>query len=332
MVTAESGSRYRLFFVGVTALLAGVALAATAGCGHPVETGYADQGKTQVQFFSPKGATVTVRACCNTRSHQIGDYSPFENRLELSPEEYSVFNLAPGRYEFKYVSAEGLPGISVYGELDVKHANSATAQVFRRRSFVPISLPSTCYSHIAPKGDEIFPWRGEAMRTAIDELDLQRLQQGDVVEKVFVVADLEDAQERLQKAEIDLAVAERELQYRETRFKDAFYDFRLDASDPLANLLGSDRKFIAWEGKRQRQQQRTEAIKAKIERTRTLLKGDHVVIRKGMLVVATQQIVKPYKDVEESSDRIGEVMLVMRVGGRHMHWGDPRSEMASYQH
>jgi hypothetical protein len=28
---------------------------------------------------------------------------------------------------------------------------------------------------------------------------------------------------------------------------------------------------------------------------------------------------------------LGEVLVVMRVGGRHMHKGDPRQELAAYQ-
>jgi hypothetical protein len=332
VVTAESGCRYRLIRVGLMAGLASVALLVTTGCcGHAAGPCVASQCGTQVQFFSPPGATVTVRYCPGCESHEVGEYAPFENRLELSPEEYSVFNLAPGRYEFKYVSAEGLPGVSVYGELDVKHVNTSYARVFQRRAFVPISLPSAYYTHITPQGDETFPWRGEAVRTAIDDLDLQRLQQGDVIEKVFVVANLEDADEDLRDAEVKLAVAEREQQYAEARFKNSLYDFQMDVSDPLANFCGTDKDFIKREANRQRSQQKVDAVRARIARLQALLKGDHVVIRKGMLVVATQQIVKPYHDPEESSGRIGEVLLVMRVGGRHMHWGKSQGELATYQ-
>ncbi len=331
MVTAESGCRYRSFCFTATAVLISVALSGTTGCGRPHETGYADQSKTQLQFFSPPGATVTVRACPAARSHEIGTYEPFNNRLELSPEEYAVFNLAPGKYEFKYVSAEGLPSVSVYGELEIKCPTSKTAQMFQRRAFVPISLPSAYYRRITPQGDEIFPFRNEALRTAIDEQDLQQLEQGDVVEKVFVVADLEEAKEELGEAQVDLAVAERKLQYDEARFREAFYDFKLDVTDPVANFWGTDRKFIKWEAKRQEEQQRISAIEAKIDRLNALLRGDQVLVRKGMLVVATQAIVETHEDPVKASNRIGDVMVVMRLGGRHMHWGDPRSELASNQ-
>lgn len=330
VVTAESGCRYRSSLLLATASVTCVALLGTLGCGRPQETGYADQSRTQIQFYSPPGATVTVRAC-PTRSHQIGEYGPFEHRLEMAPEEFAVFNLKPGRYEFKYVSAEGLPAVSVYGELEVKRPCSNTARMFQRRAFVPIGLPSAYYQRAAVQGDEIFPWRGEALRTAIDELDLTRLKQGDVVEKIFVVADLEDAEEELREAKVKLAVAERELQYTEARFKEAYYDFRLEVSDAGANFWGTDREFIKWEAKRQLCEQRLQAIEAKITRLAALLAADRVWVREGMMVVATEQIVEGHEDPVDASGDIGEVLLVMRIGGRHMHWGDPRKELAAYE-
>lgn len=322
MVTAESGCRYRS---GVLfALIAGVALSGLLGCGQPREVGYADQGRTQLQFYSPPGATVTIRACPGPRSHQVGMYGPFEHRLELAPEEFAVFNLGPGTYEFKYVSAEGLPGVSVYGELEIKHLCTDTARMFRRRSFVPIALPSMYYTRVTPQGDETFPFRGEAFRTAIDELDIQRLKQGDVIEKVFIVADLEDAKEELADAQVDLAVAERQLQYTEARFKEAYYDFRLD----LGDFWGTDRKFIGLEAERQMRRQRIDDIQEKIARLTALLRADRVCTREGMMVVATEQIIECHEDPVDASYDLGEVMVVMRLGGRHMHWGDPRGEVA----
>jgi len=330
VVTAESGCRYRSSVLMATTWVAALAVLTNAGCSHQRETGYSDQSRTQIHFYSPPGATVTVRACMATRSHQIGTYGPFEHRLEVSPEEQAVFNLKPGRYEFKYVSAEGLPGVSVYGEMEVKSLCSNTARMFQRRAFVPIGLPSAYYQQISPMGDEVFPYRGEAFRTAIDELDLIRLKQGDVVEKVFVVADLEGAKDSLARARVNLAVAERELQYAEARFREAYYDFRLDVSDSSANFWGTDRSFIRWEARRQQRQQRIADLEARISRLTTLLNADRVCIREGMMVVATEQIIECHEDPVDAAGDIGEVMLVMRLGGRHMHWGDPRRELAAY--
>lgn len=285
------------------------------------EHGYCNSCKTQVQFYAPPGAVVTIRS--PERSHEVATYGPFNNRLEQNPEEFAVFNLYPGRYEFKYTTAEGLPGASIYGELEVKHANTSKAQVFQRLAFVPIALPSEYYRQVDVTGDEIFPYRSEAMRTAIDAMDLDRLAAGDVVEKVFVVADLEDADKRLKATQIKIAETEREIEYADAKFRYAYLDFRMEAGDDNCPLFSKDRKFIAWEKRRQELQQELDELNARLKRTQSLLRGDHVLIRKGMMVVATEEIVKPHRDVVEASDRLGEIMLVMRVGGRHRHWGDP---------
>jgi hypothetical protein len=300
------------------------------GCGHPLETGYADQGKMQLQFYSPPGATVAVKAC-PTRSHEINTYPADGDRLERSPEEYAVFNLAPGRYEFKYTAAEGLPDVSVYGELEVRSPWCDYAKVFMRRSFIPISLPSSYYKKLPPAGNETFPFRGERVRVAIDENDLMRLKQGDVVEKVFVVANLEKASKAAAAARQDLVVLDRKLEYAEARFRDTYTDFYLASDDPWARFFGVDKEFIGWEKERLELQQKIEKTQAKLKRAQALLDGDHVIIRKGMLALATEQILKPYHDPVGAADDIGEVLLVMRLGGRHMHWGNPARELASFK-
>lgn len=316
----------------IVALWVGAVVAGLAGCSSQPqwrETGYSDQGKTQIQFYAPPGANVTV--VNPVRSHQVAAYGPFGNRLEQTPEEYSVFNLAPGRYEFKYTAAEGVPDVSIYGELDVKHVNNEYAQVFQRRAFVPIALPSEHYRRVEVVGNETFPYRGEAFRTAIDENDIARLRMGDVVEKVFVVANLEKAEKLARETEQDIAVTERKLEYADARFRDAYLSFRIDVNDPSANFWGTDKDFIDWQEKQIEYQQRLEKLEARLRRTRALLRGDTVLVRKGMLVLATEEVVKQYRDVEDASEDIGEVLVVMRVGGRHMQWGEPARELAGYQ-
>ena len=307
----------------------GLVLAGAIGCSQtPREHGYSNQGKTQIQFFSPPGANVTVRAC-SIRTHEIAEYGPFENRLEQTPEEFAVFNLCPGKYEFKYTSADGLPGVSIYGELEVMWANTAEAATFQRRAFVPVSLPSDAYKKAEITGNEIYPYRGEAFRTAIDENDIARLKQGDVVEKVFFVADMEAVAHRKNKTAEDLKVLERKLEYIEARFRNSYYDFRIDVSDSSANFWGTDKEFIHWEKERQEALQKQEKLEARLRRMNALLKGDTVLTRKGMLVLATEEVVASHKDVVSASEEVGEVLLVMRLGGRHMKWGDPNRELAA---
>lgn len=339
MLIADCDPGYRSICRTAFVVLAGLALLAGAGCcGQPatsccqtVKNGWGDPCRTQLLFYAPPGAMVEIRAAGPGSSRMIQSPGAFGDRLERSPEEACMYNLAPGRYEFKYTTAEGVPGASIYGELVVRHANSRAAATFQRLAFVPISLPSEYYTKVEARGDELFPYRGEGYRTAIDEQDLVRVKAGDVVEKVFVVADTEDADKRLRKTEVNIAAAEREIEYAEARFREAYYDFRTDVTDSWANFWGTDRKFIRWEKKRQRAQQDLDKLIALRQRTKSLINADHVLIREGMLVLATQELVRPYEDVVESAEDIGEVLLVMRIGGRHMQWGEPAGELAAYR-
>ncbi len=331
---AESGPRRRgsSLFLGLCIV---AATAMVTGCGdknaHPVELGYGNRGWTQIQFYAPPGAAVTVRACDAARTHQVAEYGPFDNRLEQSPEQFSVFNLAPGRYEFKYTSAPGLPGVSVYGELVIRNANSHEARVFQRRSFVPIALPSEYYQQVEINGDEIFPYRGEGFRTAIDSYDLTRLRTGDVIEKVIVVADLEKAEKCRKDLEQDVAVYERKQEYADARFRNAYLDFQMDVDDPVSNMFGTDKKFIKWEEERREADQELKERQDKLRRTKALLRSDHVLTRKGQLVLATEEVIEPHRDAVKAAEDIGEVLVVMRLGGRHMHWGNPAQEVAAGQ-
>lgn len=310
-------------------VVACVALALAGGCSHPLETGYADQGKMQLQFYAPPGAMVTVKGG-PTRTHQVNEYPPGGDRLERTPEEFAVFNLAPGKYEFKYTAAEGLDDVAVYGELEVRSPCRSYAKNFMRRAFIPISLPSAYYKRDPHQGDEIYAFRGMAFRTAIDEMDLMRLKQGDVVEKVFVVADLKEAERDARKARHDLTILERQLEYADFKFKTSYSDFRLRAEDPLASFFGADKEYIHWEKERLALQEKIDRTEAKLKRAEALLRGDRVLIRRGMLAIATEEIVRKHRDVDDAADEIGSVLLVMRLGGRHMHWGEPARELASY--
>ena len=49
------------------------------------------------------------------------------------------------------------------------------------------------------------------------------------------------------------------------------------------------------------------------------------------MVLATQEVIRPYEDAVAAADEIGEVLLVMRIGGRHMQWGEPAGELAAYK-
>lgn len=317
----------------LTAALAAMTMTVAGGCSTgtgSVRGGFDDPDRTQLQFFSPPGAQVTIRAG-SPLTQQIAPESPLGDRLERWPEEASVFNLGAGTYEFKYTSADGLPGISVYGELVVKRAKSDEGKMYRRRSFVPIQLPSEYYQKTAINGDEMFPYRGEAFRVAIDDLDLERLKQGDVIEKVFFVADLTEVEERLAETEVEIAVCEREIELAEVRFRNAYMDFHAKSYDSWDRLTQKDKAFIRREADLQEARQELDGLLATRSQLRTLLEADHVLARSGMLVLATEEVVPSHKNVVDSAKELGDVLLVMRIGGRHMQWGAAAGELASNQ-
>jgi hypothetical protein len=293
------------------------------------EQGYAATSKTQVMFYAPPGASVTVRD--PVRTHQIAPEPAYGARLEHTPDEESVFNLCPGRYQFKYTAIEGVPDVSIYGELEVKALWTEMARKFQRLGNVPIALPSENYRRVEAIGNETYPYRGENFRTAIDENDLMRLRAGDLVEKVFVVADLKAAEKARLKLEQEIAVTDRKLEYAEARFRNAYLDFRVDVTDPSARFWGTDKQFIEWQAEQVQLEQKLERLQNRMQRVQAVLKADTVSTRDGMLLVATREVIKGYEDPDAAADKIGEVLLVMRLGGRHMHWGEPARELAGYQ-
>ena len=124
----------------------GSAVAFLFGCsGERPETGYHDFNKVQVQFFAPTGAMVTVGdQVCGTivpnRSHEISIYTKDSSRLERTPEETATFNLAPGRYEFKYTGlSQDWDGANIYGDVQIFRVNECAlpgAKDMLRRTFI----------------------------------------------------------------------------------------------------------------------------------------------------------------------------------------------------
>lgn len=351
--------------------LAVAAAALIAGCAHKhaIETGWSDHGKVQVQFYSPPGSTVAVKDCKTIRRHQVGRY-PEDNyhRLELAPEEFSVFNLSSGRYPFKYTTAPGFPGVSIYGELDIRtHCDSETAK-FVRNSFVPIRLPARYYAD----GASPFPTEGPS-GAGLSELEVESLAHGDMIQKVYFVADLEAVAEdldRIEKRMGKLRSAETVLNSSTEYYNVRHEDYRRDSlyGDPTTDIdaasrefWGSDREFSRIEGKRQRLENQRDEIRVQMDELtrerrirRTLLDSIRIINRAGALVLATPENQWPYRDAMDQIDDdreydgftvgpgrayhfddlklepIGHVVAVLRVGGRHQQWDDPSGEMVAY--
>ena len=51
-----------------------------------------------------------------------------------------------------------------------------------------------------------------------------------------------------------------------------------------------------------------------------------LLIRREMLVLATDEVLPTHKDPVSAARDLGQVILVLRIGGRHLHWGDPAQE------
>ena len=341
-----------------------------SGCSqHAIERGWSDPSKVQVQFYAPPGATVAIQKTFETSRHQVAAYGA-DHRLEHSPEEFAVFNLKSGRcFNFKYTTAEGFPGVSIYGELEVHKPRSEEARKFVRQTFVPIVLPSRYYQN---DPEQYFPVRGPS-GAGLDEIEVEHLKQGDLITKVYFIADLQRAWETVRMIDFHVdklrsseTVLNSELELVDSRFESYRREslYADPTIDPLAahqDSTGASSRFIKIEAKRQGLENQRYLIRQQIEdlqnekRIRTrLLDSMKIVNRRGSMVLATPESQWEYHDTKyqvgdarlyaghrtgpygeyRTGDivmpALGEVVVVMRVGGRHKHWDDPRREMVAF--
>lgn len=297
---------------------------------HPVESGYSDFGKIQLQFYAPEGAQVIIGQVgllgdiTPRITHQVGSYGEGKHRLELTPEQTATFNLAPGRYEFKYVAAEGWPGASIYGELEVYGLSLCApkgAYDMLKRCFIPIALPSPGILNRSDPKDVIFPYASPVAMLRINQSDVERLAAGDLVTKVVFIADLEELEKKKDAIEIKLT----ELRAEKRRLQALLNEAQLEW---LENP--HERGFIRYEKeikKVELQMEKLEDLKGRIE---VLLRADNVLIRREMLVLATDEVLPVHTDPVRAASELGDVVLVMKLGGRHMHWGRPAEELTEF--
>lgn len=302
----------------------GSALGLFMGCsGERPETGYHDFNKVQVQFFAPSGATVTLGdqicgAIVPNRSHEISIYPKDSSRLERTPEETATFNLAPGRYEFKYTGLEqDWDGANIYGDVQVYAINECLhpgAKDLVRRTFIPVALPAPT-TRLEAK-DSIFPYQSPA-GLRITYTDLGRLAAGDMVTKVVFIADLKKIRCCLDKLEVDYVC----MKGKQQRLRGMLCEARLDW---LENPCDDD--FIKLQCELKKLEQCMDENRAKAARYAALLNANNVLIRREMMVLATDEVLPPHEDPIAAAGELGQVVLVMRVGGRHLQWGCEPSE------
>jgi hypothetical protein len=290
------------------------------GCtGQRQETGYHDFGKVQVQFTAPSGSTVAVgNEVCNLiiqdRYHQVSEYPLDSSKLERTPEETATFNLAPGQYEFKYSGLSGSwSDVTLYGNLEVYSLTCfapADARALLRKTFIPVALPAPD-ARINPQ-DSLYPYQSPAHQLRISQTDIQRLAAGDMVTKVVFIADLKKISQALDKLEVCYVALKGEQQ----RLRACLNEAKLDW---LENPCSDD--FIALECKLKKIEQKIDANRAQAARYSAVLRADKVLTRQSMMIMATDEILPPYEDPIVAANEIGDVVLVMRIGGRHLHWG-----------
>jgi len=301
-----------------------------AGCSqHNSETGYHDFNKVQLQFYAPTGALVTMGKSClgdikADRSHQINIYGDPSTRLEHEPEETATFNLAPGEYEFKYTGAAGWPGASVYGNIHVYpvcELFQPGVKTMLRKTFIPIALPSPATPGMVTPKDDIFPYASSSHRLRISYQDVERITAGDMVTKVIFVADLTKAKHEVDELEVDYVC----LRGQQQRLRAMLCEAQLDALDNPKS-----KEFIEIQCKLKSLEQKIDRNRDRFSRLQALLKADNVLIRREMMVLATDEILPAHEDPVRAAQELGQVVVVVRLGGRHNHWGYASEEEPVY--
>ena len=341
-----------------------------AGCsswpsGHG---GFSNPGLMQIQFYAPPGAEVTMHKSGGS-GLQVASYES-DHRLEHAHQKYAIFNLSPRaeHYEFMYTDAEGFPDVSIYGELEVHKPETTEAKRFMRRAFIPIALHSR---HHDRDDGHLYPVRGPS-GVGLSQLETEHLRLGDMITKVYFVADLQKARETIRLIDFHIAkldsaetvldahmewIDSRYLSYRrESLYSDPTYDVLARSRDDS----GFNKRYIKLEAERQKLENQRYEIRSQTDdllyerRIRTrLLDTMKIINRRGALVLATPESQWLYHDATEQVStareyagyttgpfkdyttgdivipRLGDVMVVMRVGGRHMHWNGPPSGMVA---
>ena len=119
-------------------LTLGSGCARNGGWGEPLRHRIFDM---QVQFYSPVGSTVSLRAATDG-SAKIPPMSKGSHRLESGVETAAIYNLPPGKYAFAYEGAPGAQDATIYGWLSIEAPQHEATQRFYEHAFLPIKLLS----------------------------------------------------------------------------------------------------------------------------------------------------------------------------------------------
>jgi plastocyanin len=305
------------------------AMVIVVGCStHRFETGYHDFNKVQLQFYAPEGATVAVgdQVCClivPDRSHQINMYSDRCSRLEHNPEETATFNLAPGHYEFKYTGGPGFDGANIYGNIEIYNVCDLMlpgASTLVRKTFIPIALPNPCNPCLLA-ADGSFPYASPGRLVRISAQEADQLASGDMVTKVVFIADMKKARHDLDKLEVDYTC----MVGKHQRLRSLLSEAQLDAIDDPGS-----KTFIKIQCELKELDQKMQRNRDRVDRLQALLNADKVLLRRGMVVLATDEVLPANEDPVAAARELGQVVVVIHIGGRHLHWGNPAQEATVY--
>ncbi len=304
----------------------------STGCATSMEA-------VQVQFYAPPGSTVVVRDEAHLSAAVRSD-DPIGNRLEHETEDFAVYDLPPGRYRIAYKSAAGLEDATVYGELEIRNAQHKQARAFAAHSFIPLRLPS----HEHQEAEHLHPTRDLSYTEGLERTEFDHLRQGDMIEQVYFVADLDRVRQEHDVCffqaindidrELDV-VADRaeylDVRYSRARQKALYRDPDMNIEDRIAHekfdTWGTEEPFIVLSRKRQALERERESLllakrdlEEERDRRNALLRSMRIVHRDGALVLATPDLKLPFRDAVEQASDLGEVVAVLRIGGRHQYW------------
>ena len=334
--SSRGSSATGLRIVGCATLVAVSLIAVSGCCHHGSHDGWDSSHKIQVQFYSPPGAEVTVKRClCKRHVETVTTFEGLDHRLEVIPEEYAIFNLCSGTYKFQYTTAKGFPGVYIYGELDVRNPCDSEVRKFVRQSFIPMQLPSRYYLHARP----LHPVTGPS-GAGLNEIAVEQIAQGDLIDKVYFVADLDTAYDDIRRINArlgQLRSAETVLNSSRDYLNARHADYRRDSiyADPTASIddaakefWGKDRKFNKLEADRERLENKRYELRQQVDDLvrerrirRTLLDSMRIINRSGALVLATPEFQWPYHDAEEQVSRSRKYDSVTVGPGSNYHLG-----------
>ncbi len=351
-------------YCGCLAILA-IAGIGVSGCSH--EGGRCWPG-VQVQFYSPDGATIQVRDAGS--GLQILSTDLVGHRLELEPEAFAVFDLTPGSYEFAYhgiaghgiaghgIAGHGIAGrggsdtienSAVYGQLKVCTPLSGVTRRFARHAFIPIKLLS--YDDQAMP--HLHPSRDLSYTSGLERAEFDHVKQGDVIRKVYFVADLEKAKREYEVTYFqkinDINRALSVLSDREEYAMNRYEDSRrvalqrqpdINIGDRMAHerhdWLGIEEPYIQHSKKLQQLRRNRETLllkrrdlEAERDHRHALLRSLKVIHREGALVLATPDLTAPFADPVKQASLLGDVVAIVTYGGRHQYWANREDRVVS---